>query len=566
MSNLLRLRVVALAVLALGCSARIELPVANGPIDPFVNQNAPPDDPVALACQQRAVPVQPLRRLSRDQYLNTLTELFGPTLGAQLNAGSTFPATVITAGFANDAEANIVNTQQSNDIEDNAERLAGVILAAPDGYLRGLMPCTLPATITDASVDGCIDQFIATFGANAYRRPITAEETAIVRGLYDAVRSTQSATNAWASVVQFFVQSPALLYRVERGAAPSETHPDLLTLTDHEMATRLSYLFLDGMPDATLRAAAAAGELRTKEQVEAQARRLLQSPAFLTVLTAFHRDWLHLYEAAAGKDPNLFPFYTPAVQASLAREPEEILRYVLTSQNGSISALLGSDTLPADPVLGGYYGFPGGAGWRPITTPNRRGLLTRASVMGALAKPTQTSPIHRGNFFRTSVLCEPTLNLPPNVDTTSPLAAAAGSATARERLAPLVQRADCSACHAKINPIGLSLENFDAAGQWRETENGAAIDASGSVDFGRGAESYAGPAELIGKLAASDKVLDCYSTQWFRAGLGRFEAAEDQCSVVTLKDLVKKSGGDLRELLVSLTQTDAFLYRRPVSP
>lgn len=546
-----------------GCQGIIELPANPRPMTPV--EPVVPVDPVAKACEQRTLPTQPLRRLSAEQYQNTLAELFGP-VGAPLLTGSLFPATVITRGFANDADANTVNTNQSNAIEDNAEKIAAAILAGPDPFLRALLPCTLGTPVTDAQIDGCVDAFITRFGAAAYRRPISAAEAQVARGLYDGLRASQGAVKSWASVVQFFVQSPGLLYRVERGAGASADSPLLHRLTNYEMASRLSYLFLNSAPDAPLLTAAAAGQLATRAEIAAQARRLMGSPRFLGVLAAFHRDWLHLYEAAAGKDAALFPAYTPAVVASLQREPEELLRYVLEQGDGSLAALLGSPSLPVNPTLASFYGLTPGSGsaWAPVAIPNRKGLLTRASVLAALARPNQTSPIHRGNFFRSSVLCEPELVLPANVDTSTPLKDASMALTARERLAPLTTRSDCAGCHRQINPIGLALENFDAAGQFRSTENGAVIDASGAVDLGAGLKTYLGPDQLVELLAGSPRVQGCYALHWFRAALGRLEVSEDKCSVATLKDLVVKSKGDLRELMVSLTLTDAFLYRRPV--
>ena len=134
------------------------------------------------------------------------------------------------------------------------------------------------------------------------------------------------------------------------------------------------------------------------------------------------------------------------------------------------------------------------------------------------------------------------------------------AATAKERLSPLSVRNDCAGCHRLINPPGLALENFNAAGEYRATENGATIDASGSFSLG----DYSGPAQFVELIAGSEQTQRCYARHWFRASLGRYEVKEDACSVATLEDLVVKSKGDLKELMVSLTQTDAFLYRRPV--
>jgi hypothetical protein len=554
-------------LLILGCQGRISEPPGlvggsgPGPVDP---NNPPPPPPPIDPCATRDVPNQPLRRLSAEQYANVISDLFGTQAGPLLT-GSLFPPTVITRGFRHDAEANTVNTAQSNAIEDNAERIASTLIASPDVYLRAVWPCTLPANYGDAELDACIDQFIGTFGRRAYRRPLSSNEVTVARGVYDAIRAEQGAINAWASVVQFFAQAPALLYRVERGLGPAPGQPRLIQLDPYELASRLSFFLVGSGPDDTLLDEAAAGRLSTPAQLEAQARRLMASPRYLTTLVEFHSDWLHLYEAARGKDPLVFPEYTAEVVRSLAQEPEAFMRMVLEEEDGSLRALLGSRRTPVDATLANYYGAPTPpTPWAAVEAPNRRGLLTLASVQAALGKTDSSSPIHRGNFIRSSVLCAPQLVLPANVDIATPLAGTSGAPTARERLAPLSSRSDCAGCHQQINPIGFSFENYDGAGRYRATENGATIDASGTVDVGTGPIAFTNATELAGIFADSVQVERCYALQWFRAGLGRTETPEDTCSVATLRDVVRASDGDLESLLLGLIQTDAFLYRRPV--
>ncbi|MBL8950921.1 MAG: DUF1592 domain-containing protein [Myxococcaceae bacterium] len=535
------------------------------PIDPIGGtgggDTTPGPTPVERACMTRTVATQPLRRLTFEQYQRTLAQLFG-TLAPRVLTTSRFPETTLTRGFSADAENNTVNTSQSNAIEDEAERVATVMLADPQPFLRGLMPCTLSTPATDAQVDGCVDAFISSFGALAYRRPTTAAERAIAKQVYTEVRPDQGPAKAIIAVTQFFIQSPALLYRVERGGAAAPL-AGLLELGDHELAGRLAFLFTDGPPDAVLTAAAERGELHTKEQVAAQARRLMTNPTFLSTAALFLRDWLHLYEANVGKDAAQFPRYTPAVVQSLEREPLEALRFVLERSDKKLSTLLGGTSLPVDATLAGYYGVTApGAGWEPTGLPNRRGLLTRASVMAALAKPAQTGTIHRGNFFRHEVLCEPTLTLPPNVDISTPLMGTSNLPTARERLAPTTNSAECRGCHSQINPLGLALEGYDPAGQFRTTENGATIDTSGSVDVGGGQRSFQTGEELAGLIADGRKARDCYARQWFRNSVGRIEMPEDACSIATLQQAFEQSNGDLGELLVAVTQLDTFFYRR----
>jgi hypothetical protein len=177
-----------------------------------------------------------------------------------------------------------------------------------------------------------------------------------------------------------------------------------------------------------------------------------------------------------------------------------------------------------------------------------------------------TSPLHRGNFFRSQVLCRPPIVFPGNIDTATPLEATGDKPTARERLAPLMTNAQCAGCHTQFNPIGFAFENFNAIGAWRDTENGALIDASGEIDIGTAGDphvvSFGNAAELVTQLAASQTAHQCYALQWFRATTGRAETEEDGCSTAHLQYLVRKTNGNLRELMVALTQVDAFRYRR----
>lgn len=535
---------------------------SGGPTDP--NGESAPTDALS-ECEQRALPVQPLRRLSSTQYHNTLRELFGATLAEPLLSDSVFPRTVVSAGFVNDAEANLVNTAESNAIEDNAERIASLVLADPGPYLNGLMPCSLPAAPLDADIDACIDGFIESFGARAYRRPLTGSETDIVRGLYDTVRAEQSATEGFAALLQFFTQSPALLYRVERGAG--EVVPGLLRLTDHEMASRLSYFFLDSMPDAELLAAAEAGALSTREEVRAQAERLLDTPAFIRASAAFHRDWLQLYALEqGGKDAALFPTYTAEVRASLLQEVSHFVEHVLDELDGNVASLLGSSSVPVNRALAEFYGVEvqgaSDEAWVPAELADRRGIFTLASSMAAHADADRTHPIHRGVFFQREVLCNPLPTFPGNIDTVGPLEDTSMLPTARERLAPLMTNGQCSGCHTLFNPTGLAFERFDAVGLWRDTENGATIDSSGSLALDGEQLAFETPLELSEAVAHSGQARDCYARQWYRAALGRREFAEDACSLALAEQAAADSDGDLRELLLAVTQTDGFLYRR----
>lgn len=535
---------------------------AAAPGEPAPDPASPNMDPAAAPgdCAE-ALPLQPLRRLSSTEYHNTLLDLFGEELGSRVVGESRFPATQVVSGFTSDAEANIVNTAESNAIEDNAEHIASLVDADPAAFLHALLPCSIGDALPDARIDDCIDQFIEQFGRRAFRRPPSETEVALARRVYDEARALGDAPFAFAALLQYFVQSPALLYRVERGV--TEQGSALLRLDGYERATRLSYLLTGSMPDDELLAAAEADELATKEQVLAQAERLLEAPRFLDTAVAFHRDWLELH-GFEYKEPAEFPDFD-ATRGSLEQATDRYVRYVLEEGAGTVEALLGGTILPVNATLGAYYGVdaPGTTDeeWRFVEVPNRRGLVTDAALMATLANSTATRPIHRGGFVQTQFLCRALPALPADVDTQGPLVDTSMLPTARERLSPLTERGDCSTCHSIINPVGLAFENYDAAGAWRDEENGSAIDAAGSLVLDGETVSFTGPLDLADAIATSDEARDCYALFWYRAAFGRPEFAEDECSLAALESATETSGGDVRQLLLALVQTDAFLMR-----
>jgi len=556
-------------VLIAGCTGSLDAPSgpqregsesgvesADGPVDEVTGAPAP-------ACAAESLAPQPLRRLSSTQYANTIADLFGPTLSAKLETGSLFPATVIKAGFNADAEANVVSSSESHAIEDNAERIAAAVIADAAPFLKALLPCETSATVSDADIEACLDKFIDDFGTRAYRRPITKAEHATARSLFDAVRESQSATLAFAATLQFFVQSPALLYRVERGRGQAKN--GVVQLSDYETASRLSFLFTDSMPDAELFEAAKAGKLRTRKQIVAHAERLMKTPRFMNVMAAFHRDWLHLYDLeTTARDATLFPEFTPALHASMLRESSEYVRYVLEEGDGSLRTLLGGTTFPIDGELANLYGVKAAnpEAFSPVEIRNRRGLLTQAAFLAASSKVDRTNPIHRGAFFQREVLCSELPSLPGNIDTNGPLESSASLPTARERYAPLLENPSCSGCHTQFNPTGLAFEQFDAIGRHRSQENGKTIDASGSINLGDGPKTFDSAVQLVDLVVDSEQVSRCYSTQWYRAALGRREVTDDTCTLNSLEDAMVTHDGDLRELLLAVVRSDAFIFRR----
>lgn len=559
----------SLAVAAVGCKGQVSLDGSengstttdpddpNNPDDPVIDPTTGVEHPPVL--EDADIPVQPLLRVSSEQYANILRDLFPEPLDAELLSRSIFPETTISSGFSAASSANVVNRGESNRIEDNAEALATYLLEQADTALPAVASC-VDTGFTDADVDACMPAFIQEFGLRAYRRPLTDGETAIVQGVYDAMRQELSAREGWAAVMQLFLQAPALLYRTELGLA-AQDGAELRPLTDYEMAVRLSFFFLNSMPDAELFAAAAAGELRTTEQVEAQARRLSQQPGVIDSLESFHRDWAQTYQLAdATKTDGAF---TPEVRAAMQQEMRTFVQHVYET-DPRLQTLLTTNQFPVSAELGPLYGVDGADG-SVQTVPNRHGFLTQVSFTASHAKEAATDPIHRGYFVLKGVLCGQVGALPEGLDLQGPLESTANEPTARQRLQPLMERNDCSGCHTVFNPIGLSLETYDELGRYRAQENGVDIDASGELLTLGADQSYEDVAGMVSLMAGSDAVHDCYVDNWYEYAMGRSIVTEEQPALEPIKERFRETDGDIRELLVAIATSPPFRFR-PVAP
>jgi hypothetical protein len=215
-----------------------------------------------------------------------------------------------------------------------------------------------------------------------------------------------------------------------------------------------------------------------------------------------------------------------------------------------------------NPQLAGFYGVGAGMGTGFEKTPldaQHAGLLTQGTMMTINAHSDQTSPVHRGKLIREAYFCTP---LPPppagvviQVPTPDP------NSTARQRFAQHSSDPACSGCHTLMDPIGFGFENFDGVGRYRTTENNQAIDASGEIKGTDVQGTFQGAAGLAQRMVGSEQARNCYVKQWFRYGYGRGEQTADACSVEQLEKSFEGGGHGVKALLLSLTGSDAFLYK-----
>jgi len=521
-------------------------------VGPAVLGGKSPEE-VLASCAAPSPGRSPLRRLSNAEYRNTISDLFAnvPSVVSLVPAATSgFPSEPESLGFRNSGDYLTVPSLAGQKYLDAAEQIAEAAAGA-----------TNFVTCANGTQDAaCAATFINSFGAQVYRRPLVAEDTARYTALYDkAISSGYDFKTGIEWIVFAMLQSPQFLYRFELGSTPTGNYAKP---TQYEIASRLSYIYLQSMPDAALFAAAAAGELATPAQIEAQARRLLSDPKGTRLLDYFEQ-WLDTDTLTdIVRDTSVYPNLDPTLPALLQGETRAFAADLLTS-GGTFDALFTAPYTFANAALATHYGLSGPATstYERVDAPGRAGVLTQGMLL-AHDKATRTSIVRRGLKIRTDVLCQIVPAPPPDVDLSS-LDKTATGVSQRQRLEQHRTVASCAGCHNLMDPIGVVFEGFDAVGRARTVDElGLPVVLASEVSGTQDANGpVANPAELGQRLAQSEQVRGCYVTNNFRFFYGREVEQADACSLARLLVDFKGAGNNLTELLVALTRTDAFLYR-----
>jgi hypothetical protein len=510
-------------------------------------------------CEEESLPGSLSRfvRLTHRQYDNTVRDLLG--VDTQPSAG--FLGDPSVGGFANNADQLVVTDRLARDYRRAAEEIAGDLVADPQ-RLASLVTCD-----GNADPEGCARTFITEFGRRAFRRDLEPEEVDAFFGRYQAGAGLYDTGSDFeqgiAMVIESMLQAPSFLYRAELSAPAAGS--DLVALSGYEIATRLSYMLWNSMPDDALLDAALAGELDTTEGIETHARRLLDDPRAADPIGDFHAQWLKMDRYPnITKDPDAYPGFDPATPESMQDETTAFFRHVILEEAGTFADLMTSRTTFVDARTAPIYGLAGDFGEVPtqveLDAATRSGFLTQPGFLALNAYFAETSPIHRGVFVQRQILCtdipdppgDADLELPPFDDSLR---------TTRQRVEHHTSGEACAGCHQLINEPGFAFEGYDAIGSVRTDENGEPLDTTGSIMTPEGLIEFTDAVDLIGQLAESPTAQKCYLTQWFRYASSRSETDDDECSLDGLHESLGESGYDVRELLVALTQTTSFRYR-----
>lgn len=406
-----------------------------------------------------------------------------------------------------------------------------------------------------------------------FRRPPTSEEMRRYGALFHSGLDTRSQERDLRTLVTMALCSPHFLFRVETDASPGAQKQ---RLTQHQVASRLSYFLWSSTPDEELQELADKGALL--EQLDAQVDRMLAHPRASTLVSNFGMQWLQLQRFPAFQpDPGRFPWEESARRAAL-KETELLLREIFL-KNGPIMDLVAAQYTFLNEPLARHYGIADTEGnlvKKPKTRPGgapikgtafqrvnleglgRGGVLTHASVLAVTSNPTRTSPVKRGKWVLEQILGAPPPPPPPGVPELDSNAELQGNL--RQRMEAHREKAACANCHKTMDAIGFALENFDVVGRFRDKDGEESIDASGKFPDG---STFSGVGELCAILASKrEAVVHNLAEKLMIFGLGRGLEYYDEPTLREITRTTHEDGDRFFALIHAIVRSDAFLYKR----
>ncbi len=525
---------------------------------------APPDDGtrgtplIALgqklegqgACSAPTTGAPALRRLSRLEYNNAVRDLFGVTT----RPADAFTAEERVAGFNNNSVTPV--TQLNNEqYLTAAEAVAEQVLA----NFATLSGC---ASASDAA---CVSAYLTKVGRKAFHGTLPAEEQTALGTDYASVSTELGAESALKYAVASLLLSPRFLYVIEFGDGAS----GIVKLTPSEVAGRLALSMWRSVPDDALLAAADAGQLSTPDQVASYASKMLDDYKTIAMLTDFLGQWLNLDEPAAlVKDTTKYPGFTPELGAAFREETNQFYLNLFLDPANEVGQIFTANYTYVNDQLAAHYGLPspGSGTFVRVNQPaDRRGILSHASFLSAQAHAVRPSPTLRGKAVRTKVLCDPVAPPPPGV--VPALQNDDGTQDTRSAFEQHATDPLCAGCHAYMDPIGFGFGNYDAIGAYAPDANSTTtgeIKAPELASIHDIEGTFDGPGGLADLLGKSEHVKECYSIQNLRYVLNREEVSGDACSASQAYAHFKTSGFKLKEALVGMASSYAFLYRPAV--
>jgi hypothetical protein len=408
----------------------------------------------------------------------------------------------------------------------------------------------------------CVHRILSTLARRGYRRPVTDTEVAALTSFIDLTRSDgQSVERGLALAIQALLVSPHFLFHVEHDPDPSDG-TQVHRITDVELASRLSYFLWRSMPDDELLDVAEHGELGKPGVLEAEVRRMLASPKAFALAQSFAGQWLEIRNLdALHPDPARFPEWGPELRDAMRTETQLFFDWILR-KNRPIADFIDARYTFLNELLAKYYGIArvSGSDFRRValTTDQRGGVLSQASVLAVSSYPTRTSVVLRGKYVLQNILGSPPPPPPPDVPALDE-SAVGTTQSLRQQIEAHRSNPACASCHARMDPLGFGLENYDAVGHWRTQDGAFPVDASGLLPDGR---SFSSPAELRRVLRGMlPDFARCLTRKMLIYALGRGLGPNDAVTIQTITEHLATSGYRMQTLIWEIVQSAPFRSR-----
>src|ERR1039457_1353678 len=415
-----------------------------------------------------------------------------------------------------------------------------------------------------SSGPACVSKIVATLARRAYRRPVTRDEVAsLVKFVGMGTAEGQTVEQGIQLAIQATLVSPHFLFRIERDTNPT----DAVTahrVSDIELASRLSYFLWSSMPDDELLGLAEAGKLRTPGVLDAQVKRMLDDQRSSALADNFAGQWLEIRNLDVMKpDPQRFPDWGPELREAMRTETRMFFDYILR-ENRPMTDFLDAKYTFLNERMAKHYGIEGvkGPEFRKVelTTDQRGGILSQASVLTVSSYPTRTTVVIRGKYIFQEILG---IAPPPPPDVPPPPLDEAAVGTAQSLRQQMEKhRADpvCASCHSKMDPLGFGLENYDGIGKWRTMDGKFPVDSSGSLPNG---QTFATPAEMRAVLTSQlPQFAHCVIEKLMIYALGRGIASYDRRSIDEIGKKLAADGYPFQTAIYEIVKSTPFQQRR----
>lgn len=457
-------------------------------------------------------------------------------------------------------EVRVDNRTESIDVGGPFNQVAGPSQAS----LRKIYVC---GHLNGNHKSGCARLIVSNFARKAFRRPVTAKETDAFLQYVSLVRKNgDSFEEGIATALQAILVSPNFLFRIEQDR-PIVAGRTAAPINDYELASRLSYFLWSSTPDTELLRLAGARKLRQTAILEAQVRRMLRDERSRSLVENFAGQWLQFKNIDVMRpDGEKFPDFDEALRHSMRRETELFIENIIR-QDGSILEFLDSNYTFLDERMARFYGIKGVTGpqFRRVdisTTDRGGGILAHASVLTISSYSTRTSPVLRGKWILENLLNAPPPPPPPSVPALDDTKVGQ-SASLRQQMEEHRKNPACASCHARMDPLGFGLENFDAIGAWRSDDGKFPIDASGALPGGR---TFSGPKELKVLLKEDkDAFVRGLSEKLLTYALGRGLERFDRPVVASISEALPGQDYRFSALVLDIVKSLPFQNRRAIA-